>query len=260
MSQQNNIDPASESTSDAHAVRPTQQQAFVEDANRQAADAANAGHSPSQQFFDRCNSESGVGASTIEASASAELHEEPQTVLQRLGRLLTHPRAPVVVLIVLAIGAAGFIGHRLFPGLTGRPDIVVFDPVRFVNAQRAAASILATQPNADLSLMMTQVAKSAEAVIQEEARGAVVLIRQAVVVPDNLRDITTDVLNRFGLPTGVPTVTNDIKTMSLENLAPTDSAFSPDALREDYRMELQSKAHEAALEREKQTGQQALIP
>jgi hypothetical protein len=187
----------------------------------------------------------------------------PPTFGQRLGRLLAHPKAPLVFVAAVVVCTACVIGPKIWPSVfrfPGSPAIVVFDPVKFVNAQRAAASILAAQPNADLSLTMTQVAKQAEAVILEEANGSVVLIRQAVVVPDGLRDITDDVLKRFGLPTNVPTVKNNAAEMTLENLAPTDSAFSPGALREDYRMELETRARDAAREQSKKTGQEALIP
>lgn len=178
---------------------------------------------------------------------------------QRIRAWLVSPNAPLWAAGIVLLGALGFAGHKHLPSFGPKADIVVFDPVRFLNSQRAAASILSTQPNADLALTMTQVAKKAEAVIIEEANGSVILIKQAVVAPDRLRDITDDVLRRFGLPTNVPTVTNP-PVMSLESLAPTDSSMSSGAIREDYRMELDKRAHEAAQAEQQKSAQERLIP
>lgn len=196
---------------------------------------------------------------TVETPDMAAVVLKP-SLMQLMGALLAHPKAPLYFIIAVAIGIVGFVGYKVAPRFMGTPQIVLFDPVRFVNAQRAAASILATRPNADLTLTMTQVAKQAEEVIHAKAGGAVVLIRQAVVVPDGLRDITDDVLKHFGLPTNVPTVNNSAETMSLENLAPTNSSFSAGAINEEYRMELESRARDAAIEQNKKSTQQSLIP
>lgn len=168
---------------------------------------------------------------------------------------LNKPSAPLVVgALVLAVGAvayAAYSGVRI--PLVGKPAIVVFDPVKFLNAQRATAALLAVNPSAELSLTMTQVAKQAEQVIEEEADGAVVLVKQSVV-GNQLPDITDKVLKRFGLPTDVPSVS--IKpTMDLGELAPTNSAFGAGQLREDYREELKAKAEKLS-EQAKRTGQQ----
>lgn len=179
---------------------------------------------------------------------------------QRMGRYLAHPKAPFYFLGAVVLVVAAFSAVKYAPRGFGSPNIVVFDPVRFVNAQRAAASILAVQQNVDLAFTMTQVAKQAESVIKAEARGAVILIRQAVVVPDDLHDITDAVLKHFDLPTNVPTVTTGVSSMTLENLAPTDSSFGAGALKEDYRMELEGRARDAAIKQEKKSGQDALIP
>lgn len=182
------------------------------------------------------------------------------TLLGKLGNLLAHPHAPFVAGgVVLALVGSFFLAPHL-TNLGKRTDIVVFDPVKFLNAQRAAASILAVSPSADLTLTMTQVAKQSEAVIKDEAHGAVVLVKQSVVVPDGLRDITDDVLNRFGLPTKVPTVSTSPGQLMLESLAPTDSAFSPGKLREDYRIELENQAGRVAAESEKATNQNNVVP
>jgi hypothetical protein len=185
------------------------------------------------------------------------------TLKERISGLLTHPKAPywfgTAVLVVA--GAVAF--HLKGPVAHLSPfgaSIVTFDPVRFNNAQRAAASILIMRPDADAALTMTQVAKQAENVIREEAHGAVVLVRQTVVAPDGIPDITEAVLNRFGLPTNVPTITTDVKLDALEDVAPTDSAFSSGKLREDYRLELEAKRAKLAEKQAKDTGQANILP
>lgn len=183
----------------------------------------------------------------------------------RLARAVQHPAAPMAFGAVVIGGALLFFANHqgwLKGGaLVGRTSgFVVFDPVRFVNSQRAAASLLAARPDADLSLTITQVAKQAEQVIQEEAGGAIVLIKQAVVVPDALPDITDAVLNRFGLPTNVPTVSTNPGKVLLENLAPTDSVLSTERLRDDYRQELQQRSAAAAAAAEKAASQQDVLP
>ncbi|MBK3779951.1 hypothetical protein G3A43_06760 [Paraburkholderia aspalathi] len=174
-------------------------------------------------------------------------------------RILSHRAAPVVAGVVFLAGAALFAARQYIPSI-GTPSIVVFDPVKFANAQRAAASILAVSPSADLTLTMTQVAKGAEGVIREEAHGSIVLVKQAVVTPEGIPDITDAVLKRFGLPTNVPTVSTDPTKLSLESLAPTDSSFSPGKQAEDYRMELQQKDIQAAQAAAKQTSQTNVLP
>jgi hypothetical protein len=206
--------------------------------------------------------ENAVPTATAQSQATVEdlQNDTAPSWTQRIIHAFSHPKAPIYFIVAVAVGMAGFVGAKYLPALGGGANVVVFDPVRFVNAQRAAASILATRPNADLTLTMTQVAKQAEAVITEEANGSVVLVRQAVVVPDGLRDITDDVLKRFGLPTNVPTINASASSMTLDNLAPTESAFGSGALNEDYRMELEGRSRDAAIEQEKKTGQAALIP
>jgi hypothetical protein len=183
---------------------------------------------------------------------------------ERLGGLLAHPKAPIwagVAILAIAGAAALYVkGPTRSLNPFSAPAFVMFDPVRFTNAQRAAASIMAVSPSADLALTMTQVAKQANAVIQDEAHGAVVLVKQAVVAPTGIPDITDAVLERFGLPTNVPTITTGVNIESLESVAPTDSAFSAGKLREDYRLELEAKRDRAAAERTRQGVQTDMLP
>ncbi|WP_144267678.1 hypothetical protein, partial [Comamonas thiooxydans] len=147
----------------------------------------------------------------------------------------------MAVAILAIAGAAayqikyGFSNPFAGQARIGGAKIVLFDPVKFMNSQRAAASILLSTPDADLALTMTQVASQAEAVIKEEADGAIILIKQAVVLPAGIPDITDRVLKRFGLSTTVPTV-NTVKLDSLANVAPTDHAFTDFAREEETRM------------------------
>ena len=208
-----------------------------------------------------------------------ELHTPPQenepqeaeavisqnsSIKGRLSALLMHPKAPFWVgAAVLAVAGAVTL-HLKAPfgsfNPFGAPSIVTFDPVRFTNAQRAAASILAVSPNADISLTLTQVAKQAEVVIREEAHGAVVVVKQAVVAPQGVPDITDAVLIRFGLPTNAPTITTDIRAEGLEDIAPTDSAFSQGKLREDYRLELEEKRARISEKQAREAGQANILP
>lgn len=201
------------------------------------------------------------------APAALELTPVAETPVQEpvsgswIGNLLSHPKAPLVAgaLFLLVAGAIAASRMNVSLPVLGSPDIVVFDPVRFQNAQRAAASILAANPSADISLTLTQVAKHAEAVIKEESGGAVVLVKQAVVAPDGIPDITDAVLERFGLPTSVPTVRVSLGE-DLQSVAPTDSAFSDGKLREDYRLELQQRTLAIQADAQKKSQQEQAIP
>lgn len=206
---------------------------------------------------------SGDAVASAAPDAPEALASSPAaTFKNRCFRALAHPKAPWVAgaLIAIALGA-GVLNVQGVPRLPGsQPDIVLFDPVRFANAQRAAASILAINPNADLSLTLTQVAKRAESVIQEEAHGALVLVKQTVVAPVGIPDITDAVLDRFGLPKEVPTLTTQPGDTPLEDLAPTDNAFSSGKLREDYRLELEARSQRLSQEQAKKSKQEQLLP
>lgn len=182
----------------------------------------------------------------------------------RLAGALAHPKAPYAVgaIVLAVVGATALHLKGPSTGLNpfSRPAVVLFDPVRFTNAQRAAASIMAVTPNADTALTLTQVAKQAEAVIRDEAHGSVVLVKQAVVAPDGIPDITDAVLQRFGLPTNVPTITTKVADDTLEDIAPTDSAFSQGKLREDYRMELEAKRAKLQEQQARQADQTNILP
>lgn len=185
----------------------------------------------------------------------------------RIRQWFAKPTAPYVMALII-LGSAGAAAYQIKYGFSnpfagsskiGSTDIVLFDPVKFMNAQRAAASILLNAPDADLALTMTQVASQAESVIKEEAGGAIVLIKQAVVVPVGIPDITDRVLKRFGLSTTVPTVST-MKFDSLANVAPTDHAFTEFAKEEEERMNnIDKSKSDAELARIK-TNQDSILP
>jgi Skp family chaperone for outer membrane proteins len=121
--------------------------------------------------------------------------------------------------------------------------------------------LITAQGSPDVSLALTQVAKQAQQVIKEKAAGATVLIKQALVLPDDVYDITDSVLQHFGLPTDVPTVTVGPEAyVKLEDIAPSDAAFSGGKLREDYRLELDKKSEQLAKDAAKNSAQKNAVP
>lgn len=203
-----------------------------------------------------------ANTAVVEALPDEEqAHQAKTSFRQRLADAFSNPKAPLIAGGVLALILAGVgLSHAKLPFHMGRPDVVVFDPVKFLNAQRAAASILISSPNADLSLTLTQVAKQAEGTIRDEARGAIVLVKQSVVLSSDLPDITDAVLTRFGLPTDVPTVTIKPSQMALQQLAPTDNAFSAGKLNEDYVLELSKRTERIQAENQKNDAHKEMLP
>ncbi len=188
------------------------------------------------------------------------------TLKERISAALAHPKAPLWAgaAVLIVVGAAALYVKKPSFSLNpfAAPAIVTFDPVRFVNAERAVASIIAVKPSADATLSLSQAAKQAEPVIREEAHGAIVVVKQALVAPEGVPDITDAVLQRFGLPTNVPTITTSLSSNSdsLENIAPTDSTFSPGQLREDYRLELEAKRDKLIQQQQKAETQADVLP
>lgn len=91
-------------------------------------------------------------------------------------------------------------------GLSLRGDVVMIDPVRIVNAQRAVAS-LALAGDSDILADTSVIGRQLERTIQTIAEGRLVIVRQAIVTNHELvPDITDQVLAFLELPTEVPTV------------------------------------------------------
>ena len=179
-----------------------------------------------------------------------------------ISKCITHPKTPWVFVLLVATALGYWLNTKyhfssFLPGST--PRVVVFDPVKFMNAQRAAASILALRPNGDTAFAITQVAKQAENVILEEAQGAIVLVKQAVVVPSSAQDITDRVLKRFDLPTDVPTI-NMGTADSLMDIAPTDYSFSREEASDKYKEELMRRRTSIAEKMSSESAQAGAIP
>ena len=179
-------------------------------------------------------------------------------------RILNNPNSPWIFLIVSVIVILAVCNHywKFINFQAGNaPRVVLFDPIKFMNAQRAAISVLAARPDNNLSFTLTQVAKQAESVILEEANGAVILLKQAVVVPRNMEDITDKVLLRFDLPTDVPTVTvNVIDENSSAFVAPTDYSFSARESQDNYKEELSSHRQKLVEKMDKASNQEKMVP
>lgn len=201
-------------------------------------------------------------SSTNDISTDIVSPIEPKSPVKNLTRWFSHPKAPAIVLTLsLAVLGGVLFKDKLNLNLFnfGAPSIVVFDPVKFLNAQRATAASLMTSPNADMSLALTQVAKQAENVIKEESEGSLVLVKQAVVGASQYTDITDRVLLRFGLPTGVPTITTS-SNLSLGDIAPTDHAFGELQAAEDYKLELLERNKEIKAAADKAGNQIDIVP
>jgi hypothetical protein len=139
-----------------------------------------------------------------------------------------YSKALFFVLVGSALAWAGW-QHFAAGGLPVHSEVVVFDPIKLANAERAVASQFLAKDGdiGSAGLLLAKVRKEAEGVIRDVAGpDAMVLVRQAVVV-NQYPDITDRVLVRLGLPTDVPT-TADI--LYAEDEAPT--AYSGAASRQ----------------------------
>jgi hypothetical protein len=115
------------------------------------------------------------------------------------------------------------------------PPVVVFDIIKYTNAQRAVASrFLGGKNSEEVAPILLAVSKKTRDTIASVAGpGTLVMIRQAVVQGE-ARDITDEVLKRLGLPTDVPTADPTHRAL---DIAPTmlghDPTYSPDPVTRD---------------------------
>lgn len=157
-----------------------------------------------------------------------------------LVQLLLHPSTPGVLGIVLLSVVLSVTAVRFLP-FKSAPHIVTFDAVKFLNAQRTAASLIATnQATPEMALAMSQVARQVRSVILEESGGALVVIRQSVVNHERVYDITDKVLIRFGLPTDIPTVSGPDAQLE-EELAPSNLSMSRQMDLERFKEQLRER-------------------
>lgn len=83
-------------------------------------------------------------------------------------------------------------------------DYVTFDTVKYVNSRREMTARLIgdneAQKQEAISVLAT-VEKSTRPAIEKHAKGKIVIVKQALVLNDQVYDITDDVLVELGLPT-----------------------------------------------------------
>lgn len=114
--------------------------------------------------------------------------------------------------ILLQAVAAAFIAATLVLGVMrftslGTPEVVVFDVIKYANAQRAVASKFLVDHEAITEaapLLLDLSRRTRQTITAVAGPHTLVVIRQAVVQGE-LRDITDEVLLELGLPTDVPT-------------------------------------------------------
>lgn len=157
-------------------------------------------------------------------------HEPPPAgrfarVRAQLAVVLSKPFLPEITGVVIAAGAGAWWLLHSMGGVLPGTNYVVFDPVKLGNAERAvAARLLGSNSDSEAGLLLAKVGKQTEPVIRDVAHGAVVLVKQAVVLSD-YPDITDEVLVRLGLPTDVPTIAS---AMFSSDVAPTQHAAEAD--------------------------------
>lgn len=166
-----------------------------------------------------------------------------------------HRLAQVLPVVGAVLGSIAFAVTMLPVNLPWKstadhaPQIVTFDTAKYVNARRAAASeLLGTSPESDAAVStLARVDRGVRPAIEEAAGGAVVIVRQAVVLEGNLPDITDTVLSELGLPTDAPTIDTSVDR-------PADTNYSASSLYEEAR-ELVSRANQDARTRLETRGQ-----
>ncbi|GAB6035389.1 hypothetical protein [Galenea microaerophila] len=118
----------------------------------------------------------------------------------------------ILLLVGLALSAATIFGaYMLFNHtyVSGK-QMVIIDPVKISNAQRAyAAKIMMKKGKDDISPdsldKLFQISKHMHEIIKERTKGKIVFVKQAIVSSD-LPDITDEILKAAGLPTNPPTI------------------------------------------------------
>lgn len=156
------------------------------------------------------------------------MSDQTETQSSELLRLL----APYLAGAVLASVALVFAIPRLVPAIAPPVSVTVvsFDVIKYINAQRAVASTF-IKKDADIAaaneVLLDLPARTREAIQSVAGRGALVVVKQAVV-QGQTTDITDEVLRKLGLPVNVPT--SDATAYSLD-VAPTGLFGVPSAPR-----------------------------
>lgn len=113
---------------------------------------------------------------------------------------------------LLTFGAISLQNKLTTGSAFGGPSAVVFDIIKYSNAQRALASKLVAGEGGqgDAAMLLRDVNTRTLGVVQEVAqriggKNVTVLVRQSVISAPNAFDITDEVLKELALPTDVPT-------------------------------------------------------
>lgn len=107
---------------------------------------------------------------------------------------------------VLWVAVPAAARHGLLGGLTptlGAERVVVFDAVKFANAQRKVAAAFLRNDMPAVSNPLAVQEETQHVIRAIAGRGTIVLLKQAVLLTD-VPDITNDVLRAMKLPTDVP--------------------------------------------------------
>lgn len=113
----------------------------------------------------------------------------------------------VSMLLVIGITTVSlFLLSQFVPVFPNSQSYVTFDTHKFLNAQRVKTNAILGQnkDEAEILYFNESISQQVKPLILEAANGAVVLSKQAVVVEEQLHDITDEVLSRLGLPIDVP--------------------------------------------------------
>lgn len=164
-----------------------------------------------------------------------------------------------LAIAVLAMGAHRLGWWGLKQGNIGGNRIVVFDPVKHGNAQRAVAANLIANSGADVddqAMLFKQASSRLRSTIQKIAGNAVVVVKQSVISGE-VEDITDAVLTELGLPLNVPSV--DLVRV-LSDVAPTDYTFSIQGDRQIQRLTAQGAQNKALAERMQAQAGSNLVP
>jgi len=164
--------------------------------------------------------------------------------------------ALIVALVTMGAHRMGWLSTQ---GSVGGNRIVVFDPVKYGNAQRAvAASLMGNSgPDADdQAMLFRQASSKLRGTIQAIAGNAVVVVKQSIISGDVV-DITDAVLIELGLPTNVPSI--DL-ARSLSDIAPTDYTFSVQGDRLAKRLDAQGAQFKAQADQARAQAGSKVVP
>lgn len=140
---------------------------------------------------DKRDEETAAAAATLWARAEPWLFRGVVVALVAAGVWLS---APAATRLGLLGGASPVLGSE---------RVVVFDAVKFANAQRKVAAAFLRNDMPAVSNPLAVQGETQQVIRTIAGRGTIVLLKQAVLITD-VPDITDDVLRAMKLPTDVP--------------------------------------------------------